>query len=338
MARRAPAMQAFFAKISKVQTKITGITRSAEKVNAEISRILSECNEIAGGPPSYSLPSSGKLVRTRFTLLLGNAIGLDINSCEKLSVSAELTHTASLLHDDCVDGSSLRRGRPTANERLGINRAILLGDLVVSHAFRSSGSVSQAALAELILAVQKMSTGALLEERFRYKKRTQSRFEEILSLKTGSLFGWCAVSCCHMAGKYQLLESCQRIGVETGVSFQIIDDVLDFQSPGTVSGKDALKDLTEGRLTLPVLMALDDPLAGPEVQSRLESLQSSDYPDIKTALEIAEVVRSGGFLEKARHRASVKISEIVPLIRNLTDEKTALELKSYLWALTQRTL
>ncbi len=320
-----------------MQTKITGITQSAEKVNAEISRILSECNEIAGGPPAYSLPSSGKLVRTRFTLLLGNAIGLDRSSCEKLSVSAELTHTASLLHDDCVDCSSMRRGRPTANERLGINRAILLGDLVVSHAFRFLSSVSQAAMTELILAVQKMSKGALLEERFRYKKRTQSQFEEILSLKTGSLFGWCAISCCHMAGKYQLLESCQRIGVETGVSFQIIDDVLDFQSPGTASGKDALKNLTEGRLTLPVLMALDDPSAGPEVKSRLESLQSSDYPDIKTASEIAEVMRSGGFLEKARRQASAKISGIVPLIRNLPDEKTALELKSYLWALTERT-
>lgn len=331
------AKQAFFAKIRNVQTEITGITQSAEKVNAEISTILSECNEIAGGPPTYSLPSPGKLVRTRFTLLLGNAIGLDRNSCEKLSVSAELTHTASLLHDDCVAGSSLRRGRPTANERLGINRAILLGDLVVSHAFRFSSSVSQTAMIELILAVQKMSKGALLEERFRYKKRTQSQFEEILSLKTGSLFGWCAVSCCHMAGKYQLLESCQRIGVETGVSFQIIDDVLDFQSPGTVSGKDALKDLTGGRLTLPVLMALDDPAAGPEIQSRLESLQSSDYPDIKTALEIAEVVRSGGFLEKARRQASAKISEIVPLIRDLPDKKTALELKSYMWALTKRT-
>lgn len=319
------------------QAGFNGITESVENVGTVLLRVLGECDRVAGGGPAYSLPSSGKLVRTRFTILLGDAIGLSREFSEKLAVCAELVHTASLLHDDCVDGSSLRRGRPTANERLGINRAILLGDLVVSKAFRFSGSVSREMTLDLIDTVQKMSEGALLEERFRHRKRTPAECMETLSMKTGELFRWCAVACCRAAGKPELMEDCGRIGIETGVCFQMIDDVLDFESDKAAYGKDVLKDITEGRLTLPVLMAMEDSSGGSETAKSLEELASSAFPDAGAAMKIAGAVKTGGFLEKVRSQALSKINGISHAIDSLPEKEPALKLKSYLSALTGRT-
>ncbi|MFH1618719.1 MAG: polyprenyl synthetase family protein, partial [bacterium] len=174
-----------------METSATGLARlgsSIERVRTEVTGVLEKCDAAAGNGASYSLSafSSGKMARTKFTLLLGDALGLERTAAEKISVCAELLHDASLLHDDCVDGSLMRRGRPTANERLGTTRAILMGDLVVTHAFRLSRTIPAPAADELIFAAQRMAEGALAEERARYGRLSPEAFLKTLSLKTGS--------------------------------------------------------------------------------------------------------------------------------------------------------
>ncbi len=307
---------------------------SAEKVRRMLLQMLSECDAVSGSGPAYSLPVSGKLARTAFTILMGDCLFLDRNISEKIAVCAELTHTASLLHDDCIDSASMRRGRPTANKMLGINRAILLGDLVVSHAFSLCFSVSPEIAYALIKAVGRMSEGALQEERFRYRKRTRQEYLETLALKTGSLFQWCAFACACMAGKPQFSDKCMSIGMETGISFQIIDDVIDFESDKSELGKNALKDILDGRLTMPALMAIDH---SDTADALAESLKNAPYPDPCAAKEISGLIQNSGCLEKARSAAAASITTLTPLLHDLPNHESSMELKTYLWTLTQRT-
>lgn len=309
---------------------------SLHEVTAVLAGIFSECGRIAAADCEYSLPLSGKLVRTKFTLLLAEALGLACGTSEKLSVCAELVHTASLLHDDCIDGSSVRRGQTTANKKLGINRAVLLGDLIVTHAFKFSSSVSQETTSELVQTVQRMAEGVLLEERLRYKTPTRAQYTEILSMKTGALFRWCAVSCCRMAQKDEVLEDCASIGEKTGICFQIIDDVMDYETQRISSGKDTLKDLTGGKLTLPILMALEDSSAGAKIQTLLTHIRPP-HPDIKTAMQMAKIVRQSGFLQKARECVCSETKTLAPLIGKLPVKESALRFKDYLETLAQRT-
>ncbi|MFH1619094.1 MAG: polyprenyl synthetase family protein, partial [bacterium] len=156
-------------------------------------------------------------------------------------------------------------------------------------------------------------------------------------LKTGSIFRWCAVCACHFSGHSRLMENCARLGEEAGICFQIIDDVLDFDETNPETGKDALKDITDGCFTLPVLTALADGNCSAVLEEKLAVLKSSVWPDMTAAEEISGLVREGGFLEKARHEAYARLKNLTPFINALPLNESAADLKNYLWELLERT-
>ena len=278
----------------------------------------------------------GKAVRARFTLLIGRALKLDPDKAQKIAIAAELTHTASLLHDDCIDVARSRRGQPTLNENLGINAAILVGDLILSLAFELAAGFSQDLARELVTTVRHMTEGALLEENSRGRKISADTANRIVALKTGALFRWCALAACSLSGRRELLEACATIGSETGAAFQVIDDVLDFDGDPGECGKEILKDIAEGKFTLPLILALNAPGAGPRAEALMAELKKSPAADFAPALGLSALVKEGGFTAAARGSAMERLKTVSALVDTLPEPGGARELKYFLLSLGGR--
>lgn len=313
-----------------------GTAGSISRIEAELSRLAEGIDPrlYGGGAPPFA--GLGKASRSRFALLLADALGAGRAAAERVAVCAELAHTASLLHDDCVDLSALRRGRPTLNERLGLNASILMGDLVVSLALEEAWKISPASARSLFGSVRRMVEGALLEERARHRRAGRDEFFEMIALKTGELFRWTAIETCGRSSRPDLIETCGRIGSLAGSAFQVADDVLDFEADPSFSGKDSLKDISEGKATLPVILALEDPSASGEAAALLDSLASAPPGDLEPALRLAALLRERGFTAAAREKASSMIKEAFPLIDGLPVRDAAPALKNFLLTLVHR--
>ncbi len=317
--------------------KIISIDDSLHRINLEINSLLDRVDKTVYDRSRNNFNFMGKAVRSRFTLLLGDALGLQRAAAERIGATAELIHTASLMHDDCVDRSSLRRGLPTLNEKLGVNTAILVGDLVASFAFDYAVNITPETPGDLVKTVRSMTEGALLEENLRYKKISAEQAERILQLKTGELFRWCATTAACVAKKPDLRDACETIGRETGVVFQIVDDILDFEGETGLTGKDALKDITEGRTTLPLILAINDSRFCEEIERNLTALQAGENRDLAPALRIAAIIRENGFTDSARALAAVKIRALETEIARLPERKAATAFMDYISAFSTRT-
>ena len=179
-----------------------------------------------------------------------------------------------------------------------------MGDLIVSLALDFAASASQDLVQELVLAIRHMTEGALLEENAKGRKISAAEADRIVELKTGALFRWCALAACRLAGRPELLETCGRIGKDAGTAFQMIDDVLDFEGDAGACGKETLKDIKEGKFTLPLILALNDAAAGPKAEKLLSRMKTGPEADLSAAVELAGLVSSGGFSAQARRKAS----------------------------------
>ena len=309
---------------------------SLRSVAGELSATLSSIDKSVFDFQEFPVSFMGKAARARFTLLMAGALGSDRAKVEKAAAAAELTHTASLLHDDCIDSAAYRRGLPSLNARLGVNASILVGDLVIALAFDCAGRAAPELQPELVLAVKHMTEGALIEENCRGRRISAAEAEKIVSLKTGALFRWCALAACHLARRPDLLEACARIGAETGSVFQVIDDVLDFEGDQAACGKEILKDIAEGKFTLPLILALEDPADGPRAERLLEAMRSGPKGDMGPALELAGLVKAGGFARAARQGAAERLKAACALADGLPERDGVTALKGFLLALGER--
>ena len=312
------------------------IEDSLRSVNGDIAAALEGIAPEIFDFKKYPFSFLGKAARARFTLLIADALGVDRAKAEKAAAAAELTHTASLLHDDCLDTARYRRGLPTLYDQMGVNSAILVGDLLIAIAFDRAGHGAPELQGELVLAVRHMTEGALIEENSRGRKVSAAEAERMVLLKTGALFRWCALAACHLARHPELLEACARIGGEAGAAFQIIDDVLDFEGNAGDCGKETLKDIKEGKFTLPLILALNDGTSGPAAEKLLAAMKNGPAADYSPALELADLVKKGGFAAAARTAASEKLNALFPLIDKLPNAEGGAALKAFLLALGER--
>ncbi len=304
-----------------------------ELISAELSAVDGDVFDFSRYPLSFV----GKASRARFTLLTSAALGAAPAPAEKAAAAAELAHTASLLHDDCLDSARYRRGLPTLYDQAGVNEAILVGDLVIAMALECAASAAPDLQGSLIGTVRRMTEGALIEENSKGRRISAETSEKIISLKTGALFRWCSAAACRLAGRPELLPGCARLGEDAGCAFQLVDDVLDFEGEPEACGKETLKDVNEGKFTLPLILALNDPKAGPEAERLLAAVKAGAGTDLAPALDLAALVRDGGFAAAARRQAAVKINALFPLAEKFPDREGAAALKDFLSALASRT-
>lgn len=276
----------------------------------------------------------GKAVRARFSLLFSDSLGIENSKAEKIALWSELIHTASLLHDDCIDGATFRRGELTINAKFGINTAILLGDLIIGKVFGEIYSLSPDIALEFSTTVKKMSEGALIEENSKYKILSFSDYEEMVSLKTSALFRWIALSLVFLSGN-RFFKEAADISEAFGLSFQIIDDVLDIED-GINSGKDRFKDIAEGKITMPFILALQDEKIAEFLKQKINELKNSNVKDLAIVYEMIKFIKENGYIEKSREKAKKLIENIEPLVLKLPEKKQAKEFYNYIYSLTYR--
>lgn len=204
---------------------------------------------------SYILDSGGKRLRPLLVFMIGEAIGLPPHKILPLAYTVELLHTASLLHDDVVDGTETRRSKPTANKIYGDKPALLVGDYLFGSALEVTCHLGDLRVAtQMIATIKKMSEGELKElEHSHHFHADLEVYLDIIYLKTATLFEFCLKAPGLQAGLSPAeLEALTAFGRDMGLAFQIVDDIINL-SPLSGDDKDAFNDIAEGKSTLPLI-------------------------------------------------------------------------------------
>jgi octaprenyl-diphosphate synthase len=207
----------------------------------------------------HIISGGGKRLRPLLVVLAGRACNTSEPACIQAAVFIEFIHTATLLHDDVVDMSARRRGRDTANEIYGNQASVLVGDFVYSRAFQlMAASRSQRVIEIMADATNLIAEGEVLQLiNARDPDTTEPRYLEVIYRKTAQLFQAGAEVAAVLSGANTVLQrALSDYGRHLGIAYQLIDDVLDYQSDPATRGKNLGDDLAEGKPTLPLIYAL----------------------------------------------------------------------------------
>ena len=283
-------------------------SRIAEQMDSPVGRIP----EVGG----HLLGAGGKRLRPLISVLIARAGQTDLDQAVAAGCAAELIHTATLFHDDVVDSGSVRRGRPAARMIYGNGVAVLVGDFCLARGLdlvASTGSIAM--VRSLAATVTEMAEGEVAQlEGAGDPDLTIPAYLRVVDRKTASLVAWCARVGGVLAPAFD--QAMGRFGRGLGRAFQIVDDVLDCTSDERVSGKSAGRDLQEGKLTLPVLLACD---SDPDLRSRIRQVMGDGGMPADKAHDILTAVRAAGGIERARRRAQAIADEAVGELMVLPD-------------------
>ena len=235
-------------------------------VAPDLERVEAELESYASSPIApiaeigrHLLAAGGKRVRPALALLTARMFGEVTPAAIRLAAVVELIHNATLVHDDVIDGSDTRRGRPSANAHWGNPMTVLAGDWLYMQAFSVAlGERNFDVLSTLIGITQKMVEGELLQLTLVGRSEvTEEQLLDIAERKTASLFSGCMRLPAIVAGEDRAsADLYASVGQSLGMAFQLVDDVLDLTSTREVLGKPVASDLREGKVTLPVYYAL----------------------------------------------------------------------------------
>lgn len=242
---------------------LTVITRLLENellaVNETIIRCLESHVEVVNHIGHYLVESGGKRIRPIVVLLSAKACQAKGEDPITMAAIIEFIHTATLLHDDVVDSSQIRRGRLTANHVWDNSTAILVGDFLYSRAFQMMVSIKNMTSMQILAdATNMIAEGEVLQLTHRHQPDIdEARYLNVIRLKTAKLFEAAAELGAVLAHQPpQITTALGRYGLHLGNAFQIMDDVLDYQAQSDVFGKNIGNDLAEGKATLPLIYAL----------------------------------------------------------------------------------
>jgi octaprenyl-diphosphate synthase len=213
-------------------------------------------NQIA----EYIIGAGGKRIRPVLVLLMANAYGMESTDHHKLAAVIEFIHTATLLHDDVVDESSMRRGRQTANALFGNAASVLVGDFVYSRAFQMMVSLDDMRVMRILAdATNVIAEGEVLQLLNMHDPNvSEARYLQVIRSKTAKLFEAAAEIGALIAGAEDIdVKAAAEFGRSLGTAFQLIDDVLDYSGNTAATGKNIGDDLREGKPTLPLIYLME---------------------------------------------------------------------------------
>jgi octaprenyl-diphosphate synthase len=261
-------------------------------IQARLASNVTLINQIS----RYIISAGGKRIRPRLVLLFANALGFGGRERFELAATVEFIHTATLLHDDVVDESSLRRGRETANALFGNAASVLVGDFLYSRAFQMMVSVNKLRVLEVLAdATNVIAEGEVLQ--LMNMHNPDLRVEDylrVIRFKTAKLFEASARLGAVLAeADSEMEETCAAYGRSLGTAFQLVDDLLDYEGDPTQLGKNVGDDLREGKATLPLLVAM-------------QRSPSSDRELIRASIEHGEIAKLGAIVQIVRRTGALE--------------------------------
>lgn len=276
---------------------------------------------------SYIIASGGKRLRPQLVLLASGACGYQGDHHITLATVIELIHTATLLHDDVVDASELRRGNDTANSLWGNEAAVLVGDFLYSRAFEMMVEAdSMRVMTILASTTNRIAEGEVLQlMNVRDPDLTEARYLEVIQAKTAKLFEAATELGGVLTGQSDAIcTALAQYGMHLGTAFQIVDDVLDYQSDQATMGKNAGDDLAEGKTTLPLIHAMADS----NEEERAFLRQAITDADVSEMDKILAIIASTNAIEKSLETARIAANNAVQVLDILPDSKHKEALKT----------
>ena len=296
-----------FSKISQSLTakEIFDLVRDdLERVEREISLESVGSVETVTTITQYLQSGGGKRLRPILVLLCGKLVGHTTDASIRMGAVVEMIHTATLVHDDVIDVAKSRRGRPSPNVIWGNHTSVLAGDWLYMQAFQVALRERNFHVLDLLIGLtQMMVEGELLQlERIGRVAVSEADYMELVHRKTASLFSACARLGAICGGADEATEN--RLGDfawNLGMAFQLVDDVLDFTSSEKMLGKPVGNDLREGKVTLPLIYAMDEATA--EERKLIDSVLADGNYESVPFLKILQMIRKYRGIERAMERA-----------------------------------
>jgi octaprenyl-diphosphate synthase len=288
----------------RAQAALADVPRLAESLAAleqQLTSATEDAEERLRAAARHLVGAGGKRIRPTVTLLACGACGGDMAAAVPYAVAAELTHSATLLHDDVIDDGPLRRGQPASRVIWGNAVSVLSGDWLLTRALEvvSAEPARSAALPSLLRTMRRLVEGEVLQLSLRGEfSATEKDYLDVVVGKTASLFGWAAAAGAWAAGLTgRVPEALVRFGEGIGIAFQLVDDALDYAAEPSLLGKRLGQDLLEGKATLPLIRACE---ADPALRGRLNELMEGRADANAVAGEVIAAVQAVGGVDAAR--------------------------------------
>jgi octaprenyl-diphosphate synthase len=301
---------------ASLELRTDPLTAAMQEVDATIRERLSSRVALIDQISNYIISAGGKRIRPRLVLLFAQALGFEGRERYELAAIVEFIHTATLLHDDVVDESSLRRGRQTANAMFGNAASVLVGDFLYSRAFQMMVSVNRMRVLEVLAdATNVIAEGEVLQlMNIHDADLAVADYLRVIRFKTAKLFEASARLGAVLASVgMDVEECCADYGRSLGTAFQLVDDLLDYEGDPHALGKNVGDDLREGKPTLPLLIAME---RGTRPERELIR-HAIEHGEVQGLQQIVEVVRRTGALDATRAVAQLEADQARACLRVL---------------------
>jgi octaprenyl-diphosphate synthase len=266
----------------------------------------------------HIIMAGGKRLRPVLLLLMAGALGYKGTDHHKLAAVIEFIHTATLLHDDVVDDSNLRRGRPTANAMFGNPASVLVGDFLYSRAFQMMVECQNLRILDIVAeATNVIAEGEVMQLMNMHDASLDvDAYLRVIRSKTAKLFEASTRLPAVLTQSSAAVETaCAQYGQALGTAFQVIDDVLDYDGDAALMGKNLGDDLREGKATLPLIVAMQ---RGNPAQCALVK-RAIEQGEVDALADIVQIVRETGAMQATREAASSEAQLAMNSLRVLPD-------------------
>ena len=287
-------------------------------VDGLINSRLSSGVPLVGQVAEHIIMAGGKRLRPVLLLLMAGALGYKGTDHHKLAAVIEFIHTATLLHDDVVDDSNLRRGRPTANAMFGNPASVLVGDFLYSRAFQMMVECQNLRILDIVAeATNVIAEGEVMQLMNMHDASLDvDAYLRVIRSKTAKLFEASTRLPAVLTQSSAAVETaCAQYGQALGTAFQVIDDVLDYDGDAALMGKNLGDDLREGKATLPLIVAMQ---RGNPAQCALVK-HAIEQGDVEALADIMHIVRETGAMQATREAASAEAQLALNALRVLPD-------------------
>ncbi len=304
-------------------SNITQFKNHFDIINNELDKVFNSHVTLVQDMGKHALLSRGKRLRPLLFVLSCELCDYHAEDVYRLSTIFEYIHTASLLHDDVLDNAEVRRKRPSANQLWGNHAAVLAGDFLYSKALSIAVQADSIPfLTRLTETTLRMTEGQILEFAHTNDWETnREQYLDIITAKTAVLISAaCACGAVISGADADTSESLSRFGLNAGIAFQLIDDLLDYTSSEKVFGKPVGKDLREGKMTLPLIYTVSQ-LETAEAKRTVERLSAPETGDA-VYQDILDLVRQSGALERMRKEAQEYVDNAVACLDIFPDSET----------------
>jgi len=288
-----------------------------QELGRDAASSVSTITEIA----EYLREGGGKRIRPSLLLLSAHILGYKGTGAIRLGAVVEMVHTATLVHDDIIDGANMRRGRPSANTTWGNEKCVLAGDWLYMQAFKVALEEKSLRVLDLLIGLtQQMVEGELLQIQKLGRAVSEAEYYDLIFRKTACLFSVSMQLGAALAGAEPAQEEAlARYGRAVGLAFQIVDDVLDLTATEEVLGKPVASDLREGKTTLPVIHSMDHGTAADRDLIR-QVLDDGGF-DRASREQIQEILHRNGSVEYAMAAADRYAEQARKALKSIEDSE-----------------